>query len=431
MWCAVDRLTRLLGGLLRRSARVLPAGRREWAEAVWAEVSDVPPGRRQISWVAGGLWLAAWEAGMVRRIGYWLGVAAVAALAARVVWLGWQGSPADPATEDSRILLIMAVVLLAGLPWVARRRGVFGPAGEGVTARVARLGGCAAICVLVLAIVRVAEFGGRRFEGQKSAGVDWAAWSLHLSLIAAYLAAILVLMARRPPVDQSVLVSAAACAGLVVMVVAPVQMLVTVYVAGILAVTARRSPVTPAALGVGAASGVAGALIWHALLPVRGGHLGPALVLLVVPLGAPIAAGLLVARRMSRQGDPAAVRESRIRQGVAAGAVTGAAGALLITILALTFMALHPHQVPLERDDGPGGPPSGTAFDVEMSVGDAAAAYEIVLVLVPLAGAAGGAIGGIIGTGHPRKRRPTRLAQILSSDLSSGTGGSPNRWRIE
>jgi hypothetical protein len=47
--------------------------------------------------------------------------------------------------------------------------------------------------------------------------------------------------------------------GLFVLVVAPVQLLITVYVAGVLAVTSRWSPVAPANLAVGAGAGPADA----------------------------------------------------------------------------------------------------------------------------------------------------------------------------
>ena len=48
-----------LTGLLRVLARLLPAGRREWAEAVQAEASQAPAGWPRLSWLAGGVWLVA------------------------------------------------------------------------------------------------------------------------------------------------------------------------------------------------------------------------------------------------------------------------------------------------------------------------------------------------------------------------------------
>jgi len=45
------------------------AGRRDWAEAVWAEAREVPPGWPRLVWRAGGVWLIAREALTVYRPG--------------------------------------------------------------------------------------------------------------------------------------------------------------------------------------------------------------------------------------------------------------------------------------------------------------------------------------------------------------------------
>jgi len=71
------------------------------------------------------------------------------AATAGLVWAGWPGAPADPATLINRVDVIAAVVMLAGLPWLARR--VFGPVGDSWLARIVRVGGYAAVFALVLA----------------------------------------------------------------------------------------------------------------------------------------------------------------------------------------------------------------------------------------------------------------------------------------
>src|SRR5438046_3588208 len=64
----MDRLTRMLTGLLRRLAGPLADGRREWVQALLAEVDDVPPaGSARLAWLGGGLWLVVREA-VVNRI---------------------------------------------------------------------------------------------------------------------------------------------------------------------------------------------------------------------------------------------------------------------------------------------------------------------------------------------------------------------------
>jgi hypothetical protein len=89
----------------------VPAGRRDWAEAVWAEASEVPSGLRRLAWLAGGVQVIAREALMARRIGRWLLFAAAAAIATRVTW---PGSPNGFATVIARIDVVTIVLLLAG-----------------------------------------------------------------------------------------------------------------------------------------------------------------------------------------------------------------------------------------------------------------------------------------------------------------------------
>lgn len=53
-----EKPDRAINALARWSVRIVPAERREWAEAVWAEAFEVPAHER-LSWVAGGLWTLA------------------------------------------------------------------------------------------------------------------------------------------------------------------------------------------------------------------------------------------------------------------------------------------------------------------------------------------------------------------------------------
>ena len=73
----------------------------------------------------------------------------------------WHGAPGDLAAGWDKARVVLAVVLLAGLPWVARRRGVFGPPGRSIAARLVRAGGAAAVLVLVLDIARMEHFPGQ------------------------------------------------------------------------------------------------------------------------------------------------------------------------------------------------------------------------------------------------------------------------------
>jgi len=204
-------VNRAITTLARCSVRVVPAERREWAEAVWAEAGEVPDGGR-LSWVVGGLWRVAREAGIVRRIGYWLGVAALAVGAADVVSLVWRGASVAPGfrsisspttslgagvyvdphtTGEFRSLAIATVLLLVALPWVARRRGAFGPVSDSSAARAVRVGGCAGICVLVLILARLAQT-----LGEDLAAVPWSKNAVLLGVTITYLM-VIPLTARR------------------------------------------------------------------------------------------------------------------------------------------------------------------------------------------------------------------------------------------
>jgi hypothetical protein len=50
----MDRLTRVLAGLLGRAAGLLPGRRRDWAEAALAESGEIPAGARRAAWLAAG-----------------------------------------------------------------------------------------------------------------------------------------------------------------------------------------------------------------------------------------------------------------------------------------------------------------------------------------------------------------------------------------
>ena len=248
-------LTRMLEGLLRQSARLVPPGRRQWAEAVVAEAGQVPAGAPRLSWLAGGLWLVVREATVMRKVLYWLGAGAVAAGAAWVVWLSWQTSPAaDVQTVTDRVRVLVGVAALVVLPWVGRRRGWFGPVGSSRTARLVRVAGCAAVCGLGVAVVRMDSHvaAGPHSPGPFSLPREMIA----LVMAGAALAALPVVKARWPDADPGARWSVAGIAGLLAFVAVPLQTLSVVYVAAVLAATSRRPPVASASLAAGTLAGL-------------------------------------------------------------------------------------------------------------------------------------------------------------------------------
>jgi hypothetical protein len=376
----MDALTRLLAGLLRGSVRLLPAGRRQWAEALWAEAVEVPAGWPRLLWLCDGLWLIVREVAMARKIVYRLGIAVVMVAVAAGVLASWRGVPhGDSENSVDKLRVAVLALALVALPWVARRRGVFGPAADSVTARLVRTGGCTALCALIWVVVQIDRIprnqtgfiirgswgdGGNVGNGQP---VDWATEIVVLALIIGCAVALKVVRVWHPEMEEAMMWMTWVFLGIILLAVVLDQMIITLYAAGIYAMTARRTQVTPAALGLGAGAGVVGSGLVYAVTAAAGvpGH---GLILPVAMLG-PLAAGFEAARRAPGTGSPEEQRQARTWQGLAAGVVGGGAVALLTMILT---------------------------------------GEVIVLLFIPLVGLLFGTIGGTLGAACPRKPRPAR-----------------------
>jgi hypothetical protein len=305
-----------VGGVVRRWAvRLMPAGRRDWVEAVWAEVPEVPPGWRRLTWRAGGVLLIAREALMRRMIGSATLFAVAAALAA---WAAWPGPPDTFATSVGRVDVITMVALLGGLALVAR--WVFGPPGHSRAARVLRLATYAAILAVIPAkniveqVLDVAPRGGidlrlYRLISGPGFGSHWTSEILFLVVMALYAAAVLWL-------------------------------------------TSQRSRVAPATLAIGTVAGTALGAAWYVIGPLGFGgapatnpwlpasdiapFMALAAILLVV---GPVAAMVAADRRSSPSGSPASPIAFRIRHVLAASLLTGLVGALFVTVAATGTIA--------------------------------------------------------------------------------------------
>jgi hypothetical protein len=292
----------------RAAMRLVPAGRRDWVEAVWAEATEVPPGLRRLAWHAGGARLMAREALMRRGTGSATLFAVAAALAA---WAAWPGSMAGFDASVDRVDVITVVVLLAGLALVARR--VFGPAGDSRVARFLQVGTYAAILALIPAknvVERVLDVPPRgdtdlrlyRLISGPGFGNHWDSEILFLVAMALYATAILWL-------------------------------------------TSRRSRVAPATLAIGTIAGSAVGAAWYAVGPLGfggslatnpwlpGSDIAPFMVLAAILLvGAPAAAGVIADRRYAASGSSVPPAGARARQVVAAGVLTNLVGALFATV---------------------------------------------------------------------------------------------------
>jgi hypothetical protein len=370
----MDRLTWVLAGLLSYAARLLPPGRQQWAEAVGAEAGEVAAGWPRLRWLAGGLWLVGREAKVARKIVYWLGAGAVAAAGAWVVWLTWHSyGAADPMAVTDRIRVLVGVAALIVLPWVGRRRGWFGPVGSTRTARLARVAGCAALCGLGVSLVRMdsplfaAPHGPAPFSLPREI--------VAIVVVCAGLAALAVIKIRWPDADPAALWSVAAIAGVILFATVPLQALTVSYAAGILAATSRRSAVANASLGAGALTGLAAGLVTalavHGLMRVDDRYMGlQILITITTILLLGTLAGAAAVWRLPGTGDPPALRAAQTRQGLLAGAVTGAACGMMLTGLFMTAVFF--------------------------------------MIIGPALGAMGGAVGALLAADHPLRPRLAR-----------------------
>jgi hypothetical protein len=367
----MERLTRGLTWLLGRAERLLVTpGRRQWIEAVRAETEQVPAGWAQLSWLAGGLWLVFREANMARKIGYWLGVGAVAVIAAWTAWLSLRTTPASDAEAiTDRFRILVGLTALVGLPWLARRHGVFGPVGPGVLARFMRIAGCGAVCGVGLLIVHLDR--SSQGNGLGTGGFSPVQEFAGLAALAAAVVAPYAVRARWPQAEREKTWGVTACAAVTALVLIPLQAIPVAYLMLIMAATSRRSPVRSTTLIAGTIGGLAYFLSLFATPIVDNGFL--ILMIIVVPtllcttLGGTGAAWLMTSTGTGSTGGAEDLRAARVRQGMYAGIAAGAIGGLALA-LSISF------------------------FGISMALG-------------PLVGVVGGRLGGALAADHLPKRR--------------------------
>ena len=362
----MDRFARVLAGLLGRSAGLLPAARRDWAEALLAEAGEIPAGSGRVAWLGGGLWLVARE--VLMRV---IRLLMFAAGAVAVVWAGWPGSSSDSAVPVNRMYVVVTVVLLAVLPVVIRR--YFGPVRGGWAPRAARVGGYA----MVLALIAAKAVKDR--DGSKL-GAYFAVvpgiWAMEILLL----------------------------------------LVIAAYVAGLLILTSQRVRLTRWILPIGIGFGAATAGVLYALAPfgVNVDPSGPSLKWWgPAALALPVATGFLAARLAARDTRPAALGPTG--QGALAASCATATAALLLAVLTSVTIALFPHHVPLQIPPPPPGGgcetcdpnqvviPPGLRHDywVELSVGQAGQTPLAALMIAPFFGAWLGVLGGGLARKSP------------------------------
>jgi hypothetical protein len=141
----MDRLTRMLTGLVRGLAGLLGQQRRDWVHALLAEIDDLPSPSARLAWLGGGLWLVVREVIMNRIIQ----ALAFVAGAVGLVWIGWPGAASNSATPVNQMYVVVTLILLAGLPLLVSR--YVGPVRPGWAPRLVRVGGYAVVLALIAA----------------------------------------------------------------------------------------------------------------------------------------------------------------------------------------------------------------------------------------------------------------------------------------
>ena len=375
----------------RAAAWLLPAGRRDWVAAIWAEAHEVPPGLTRLAWRAGGVWVIAREALMPRRLGR---AALFAAAAGAAAWAAWP-QPAVGHAAVSQFHVIATVLLLAGLPLLARR--FFGPPSPIRAGRSLRVFSCAAILALLPGLSIVAAFanltpaqpayrhiacpfqGCGAAPGRSTGGPPWAGEIALLLMTAAYLGVILFL-------------------------------------------TSRRSQVTPSTLAIGTTTGLLFGVVMYAVAPLGltndatnpwlpGSTADPLVALAwILLIGGPAAAAALAAWRGRGPGGAALPRNVRIGQGIAAGVLANGTAAMFVSALGTGTTALmlrsawllhwlnHGHQLT-----------AIAAYRYETTASSAANVYLFMLIWFPVIGLIMSALGAActpLGRPAPRELNP-------------------------
>ena len=321
---------------------------RDWTRAIWAESYAAPSGFRPLAWLAGGLPVIAREALMTRRLGRWLLFAAAAGVTAGIAW---PASTDRLGTVIARMDVIVVVLLLAGLPPLAR--WFLGPASDGLLARFLRLAGYAGILFLIVARARLVPTAPD--PTGPALQFEWFGEILLLVVLAG-------------------------------------------YVAAILALTARRSGVAPATLAIGTGAGIALGLVMYAVAPLGlskdateprlpGSDIDPVVALAwLLLIGGPMVASIAAGRR-ARGPALGEIDKAKILQCGAAGILATGVGALIVAVLGTGTIALMPRAPWLRHLLYPGRHLlTAAVHSRELAAGTHEGAYALILLAFPLIG---------------------------------------------
>jgi hypothetical protein len=183
-------------------------------------------------------------------------------------------------------------------------------------------------------------------------------------------------------------------------------LIVAGYVAAILVMTARRPRVAPATLAIGTGAGILLGVVMCAVMPLglakdatepwlAGSAIDPVVALAwILLLGGPLVAGGMAGWRYRGPGSPGQVDKAGVWQGVAAGFLATGVGALIVTAVGTGTVALMPRSGGLLRWLYPGQHLSAAvAYNRELAASMNAAGYFLILLFFPVIGLNLGAWG--------------------------------------
>jgi hypothetical protein len=239
--------------LLAIAVWLLPAGRREWGQAMRAELAAVSSTRARWWFAAGCARTVVTQPAVLRRNGY-----PALMIGTLVTVLGWSSTVAYP---PLRWGLVTLVSVLVGVSWLGRRPGILGPVAEDRAARLVRAGG-------------------------------------HLLVGAMTIMLVLSTTSHHDPEEQAH------------NAVPILTVLLTSHLLGFVAVTSRRTATTGRVLATGIAAGVTIAVLCITVVlvaPPIPANIGPALAMITVAMAAAAAAANAGPRGSTERGMLAAL----------------------------------------------------------------------------------------------------------------------------
>lgn len=190
-----DPADRLLAG----AVELLPPGRREWDQAMRAELAGIEAGGERGRFALGCLRVVATQPAVLRGAGYPLLIAGV--LVAVLEWTSTIGY------APLRWGLVAAALVMVTVSWLGRRPGMFGPVGHGWAARLVRAGGYLLVGAMALGFVVSVRSHGNPGERARY-GVP-----IFTAVLTVYLIGFLAVSARRCVATRRVLASGVGAGG--------------------------------------------------------------------------------------------------------------------------------------------------------------------------------------------------------------------------